>query len=271
MELKKVVIITGASRGIGRAVAERFAAAGYQLVLAGQDKEALQQLKALLEEKYNSECLLSIGDLADTSYLKSITAKTIEHWNRIDVLVNNAAWRTIGTMRTLEINTWEQTLRVCLTAPAFLAKWCAAAMEARKTGGAIINISSVMSERAAGNSPAYIAAKGGMESLTYELAVTYGRSNIRVTGICPGYIDTEMSNDYVDATGKNVSNAMTAHLQGLTPLGRGGTAQEVANAVYWLSSAEASYITGTTLLVDGGFKHNFNDYAIKKLQFPEEF
>jgi len=271
MEPKKVVIITGASGGIGRAIAERFAVAGYRLLLAGQDRGALQQLSTMLAEKYSSECLLSVGDLADSSYLKSIRDQAIQHWNRIDVLVNNAAWRTIGTIRTLEIDIWEQTLRVCLTAPAFLAKWCAAAMEERKIAGAIINISSVMSERAAGNSPAYIAAKGGMESLTYELAVAYGRSNIRVTGICPGYIDTDMSNDYVDATGKNVSNAMTAHLQGLTPLGRGGTAQEIANAVYWLSSAEASYITGTTLLVDGGFKHNFNDYAIKKLQFPEEF
>ncbi len=102
-------------------------------------------------------------------------------------------------------------------------------------------------------------------------AVTYGRSNIRVTGICPGYIDTDMSNDYVDATGKNVSNAMTAHLQGLTPLGRGGTAQEAGNATYWLSSAEASYITGTTLLVDGGFKHNFNDYAIKNYNSRKSF
>lgn len=266
-----MVIITGASRGIGRAIAQRFAVAGYRLVLAGQDKDALQELSIMLEEEHNSECLLSVGDLADSSYLKSIIDRAIQHWNRIDVLVNNAAWRTISTMRTLEMDIWEQTLRVCLTAPAFLAKWCAAAMEERMIAGAIINISSVMSERAAGNSPAYIAAKGGMESLTYELAVAYGRSNIRVTGICPGYIDTDMSNDYVDASGKNVSNAMTAHLQGLTPLGRGGTAQEVANAVYWLSSGEASYITGTTLLVDGGFKHNFNDYAIKKLQFPEEF
>jgi NAD(P)-dependent dehydrogenase (short-subunit alcohol dehydrogenase family) len=271
MENRKTAIITGASRGIGRAVAARFAREGYRLVLADLDTPALQETGAYLVEQMQAECLLCPGDLADTAYAKSITGSCLQHWGRIDVLVNNAAWRTIGTMRTIEPEAWERTLRVCLTAPAFLAKWCAAAMEEHRTGGAIINISSVMAGRAAGYSPAYIAAKGAMKSLTYELAVTYGRSNIRVAGVCPGYIDTEMSNDYTDKTGKNISSILTDDLCNAIPLGRGGLPEEVAAAVYWLCSPEAAYITGATLLVDGGFAHNFNDYPIKKLQFPEEF
>ena len=174
-------------------------------------------------------------------------------------------------MRTINLENWEKTIRICLTAPAFLAKYSAEIMERLNIRGSIINISSIMSVRSAGTSPAYIACKGAIDSLTYELAITYGRKGIRVLGINPGHIDTNMSRDYVDGRGENLSDKMIDYMIGATPLGRGGTPEEVAEAVYWLSSENASYITGTTLTVDGGFTHNLNDYCFKKLQFPEEF
>lgn len=271
MSSNKVAIITGASKGIGRSTALKFAANNYNVVLVGRNLEELDQLKLEIEQRYRTEVLFFAGDLAREEFLRQIVADTVRQWGRIDVLINNAAWRTIETMRTISLDNWEKTIRICLTAPAFLAKYTANAMEELNIGGVIINISSVMSNRAGGNSPAYIACKGGLESLTFELAVLYGPKNIRVVSVNPGNIITDLSNDYLDEQGNNVSQKLTDSIVENTPLGRAGTVEEIANVSYWLSTSEASFITGTSLLVDGGFLHNFNSYPLKKLQYPQEF
>ncbi|CAG5018551.1 Dihydroanticapsin 7-dehydrogenase [Dyadobacter sp. CECT 9275] len=271
MSNPKVVIITGAAGGIGSATAHQFAGKGYNVTLCDIDFQGLSVLTGVLENKYGTDCLTLSGDLSDPVYLKSIIDKTAEKWGRIDVLVNNAAWRTIESMRTMQLDIWEKTLRICLTAPAFLTGWAAAVMEEKQTGGVIVNITSMMAERTSGTGSAYVAAKGALESLIKETAVTYGRSGIRIVGVAPGYIDTELSHDYVDQEGENISARLIEEVTDAVPLGRGGTPEEVAEAVFWLSSESASYITGTTLLVDGGFKPNFSKYSVKKQQFPDEF
>ena len=271
MESKKVAIVTGASRGIGRATALKFAENGYRLTLVGLEAEELEAVGKLIDALDKTDYLICADDLAEPAFLQTIVERTAEKWERADVLVNNAAWRSLETMRTISREVWEKTISVCLTAPAFLSRQCAELMERQQSGGVVINISSVMSSKAGGYCPAYISAKGALESLTYELAVTYGRSNIRVVGLQPGFITTDMSNDYVDREGTNISNTMIAQLIDMTPLARGGSPEEVAEAIFWLSSEHASYITGTTLLIDGGFKHNMNNYSTKKLQFPGEY
>ncbi|TKT86568.1 SDR family NAD(P)-dependent oxidoreductase [Dyadobacter frigoris] len=271
MHTEKVVILTGAAGGIGSATANKFAEEGYKVVLCDIDKTGLYALSESLDQKYGTECLLLPGDLSDAVYLESIAGKTVEKWGRIDVLVNNAAWRTIESLRTIQIHNWEKTLKICLTAPAFLTKWVTSLMEHKQIGGVIINVTSMMSERPSGTSPAYVAAKGALESLIRESAVTYGRSGIRVVGVAPGFIETELSNDYTSPDGQNISDRIIQEITDYTPLGRGGKSSEVAEAIFWLSSDSASYITGTTVLVDGGFKPNFSKYSIKKQQFPDEF
>lgn len=271
MNSNKVAIITGASKGIGRGTALKFAANNYNVALVGRTQEELDQLKLEIEQKYDTEALVCAGDLASETFLSQIVEDTVRKWGRIDVLVNNAAWRTIETMRVISLENWERTIRVCLTAPAFLAKYAAAVMEEMNIAGVIVNISSVMSQRAGGNSPAYLACKGGLESLTFELAVLYGPKNIRVVSVNPGNIKTDLSNDYKDAEGNNISERLEEHMNENTPLKRAGTSEEIANVSYWLSTAEASFITGTTILVDGGFFHNFNSYNMKKLTYPKEF
>jgi NAD(P)-dependent dehydrogenase (short-subunit alcohol dehydrogenase family) len=271
MNNKKVAIITGASAGIGRAVAIKYAAQKFNVTLVARNNQQLLNLASELENNYGIYCLVCAGDLNNEEFLRSIINKTVEAWGTIDVLVNNAAWRTIETMRTMNLDIWEQTLGLCLTAPAFLAKWSAEVMEKNKKKGTIINVSSVMSERAGGISPAYIAAKGAIESLTYELAVTYGRSGIRVICVQPGNIETNMSSDYTNPEGANISSKLVEHVTDLTPLARAGRPEEIAEAIYWLSTDSASFITGTTLMVDGGMSHNFNAYSLKKVQFPKEF
>ncbi|MEO6000880.1 MAG: SDR family oxidoreductase [Chitinophagaceae bacterium] len=271
MNNNKVAIITGASRGIGRSTALKFAANQYKVALVGRNQEDLDQLEIEIKQMYGTEVVVIAGDLANEEFLRKIVAETLKKWKRIDVLINNAAWRTIESLRNISIETWETTIKICLTAPAFLAKYAAEVMEEKNLSGVIINVSSVMSQRAGGISPAYIACKGGLESLTFELAVLYGPKNIRVVSVNPGNIKTDLSNDYRDGEGNNISEQLVEHVNDSTPLRRAGTAEEIANVSYWLSTAEASFITGTTILVDGGFSHNFNSYPMKKLQYPKEF
>nr|WP_295922317.1 SDR family oxidoreductase [uncultured Dyadobacter sp.] len=271
MDKRKVVLITGAAGGIGRETAVKFAREGYAVALSDINAAALQAVSISLQQQHGAETLVLAGDLSDFDYLKSCVARTDDAWGRVDVVVNNAAWRTLESMRSMALEDWERTLRICLTAPAFLSKWAAELMERNGNGGVLINVSSVMSGRPSGVSSAYVAAKGGLESLTKELAVTYGRSGIRAVCVCPGYIDTPLSNDYQATDGENISKRMIDELTGFTPLNRGGRPGEVAEAIFWLSSESASYITGTSLVIDGGFKPNFTPYAIKKLQFPNEF
>lgn len=267
----KVAIISGASRGIGNETARLFAASGYRLAVMARNESQLNTLRDTLEREFDTEVLVVSGNLALESSWRAVVDQTTARWGRIDALVNNAAWRTIETMHTINLERWEQTLRICLTAPAFLTKYVAEVMSAQSEGGVVINVSSVMSQRSGGYSPAYIACKGGLESLTHELANRYGRQGIRVVGVSPGNVLTDMSADYRDDEGNDVSRHLEAEMNEMTPLGRAARPEEIAAAIHWLASEAASFITGTTLLADGGFTHNFNRYSSKKLQFPKEF
>lgn len=267
---KPVVVITGGAGGIGEATAIKFAENGFVPVLVDVDENALHRVSASLQA-LTSDAWIMAGDLQGGDFLKEIVETTMERYGRIDVLVNNAAWRSIGTMRSISLEDWEKTIRINLTAPAFLAKYAAAAMEKQGRPGVIVNLSSIMSSRAAGYSPAYTTCKGGVESLTYELAVLYGPSQIRVVCIAPGNVDTNMSKDYINSADANISHVLVNEMETSTPLKRSASPSEIANAIYWISSAEASFITGTTLNIDGGFSKNFNAYTSKKRLNPGEF
>jgi NAD(P)-dependent dehydrogenase (short-subunit alcohol dehydrogenase family) len=267
----KVALITGASKGIGRQAALSFAESGYQTAIVATNLQELQLLKEEIEDTFGTQCFICNGDLSDFNFVSSIVTSTCDYFGSIDVLINNAAWRSVETMRTMSLENWEQTLRICLTAPAFLAQSCARQMEKARIRGCIINLSSVMSDRAGGNSPAYVACKGAIESLTRELAVTYGPNGIRVVCVRPGYIDTSMSTDYQSEQGDNVSSHMIKELLDFIPAGRGGTVIDIANALVWLSSEKAGYISGSSITIDGGLTSNFNSYSTKKLQFPTQY
>lgn len=268
---KKTVLITGAAGGIGKAIAHRFAQQQYNLVLADIHETAVGSLAAELSAAYPIEAIAITGDLSRVENIDSLARESFHHFAAIDVLVNNAAWRKIQTMRQVSLEDWQQTMNVCVTAPAFLSKAIAAKLELQGNSGVIINISSVMAARSPGYAPAYVAAKGALESLTRELAVTYGRSGIRVVGISPGLIRTELSEDYVDTKGINVSGQIINELIDAIPLGAAGNPEHVASLAVWLASQDAGYVTGHTITLDGGFQSNFNSYGLKKLQFPNEF
>ena len=265
---KPVAVITGGSRGIGKMIANQLLYKNYRVSVVSNDQEELE--KSWEGQSEDSVQIFS-GDLSDLDFAKSVIEDTFSRWKRIDVLVNNAAWREIETLRNMSVDNWNRTLGICLTAPAFLSKWAARYMEKSQTPGVIVNISSIQSDRASGLSAAYVACKGALLSLTKEMAVLLGPAGIRVVAVSPGNIETKISQDFTTEAGENISNRLVAHYEAHTPLQRSGQADEIANAVVWLCSSEASYITGTNLVIDGGFSSNFSGYKFKKLLFPEEF
>ena len=265
-----VALVTGASRGIGAAAALEFARQGHRVALVGRDVEQLADT-ARQVEACGSEALILAGDLADLTFAESCVSQVVARWGRIDVLVNNAAWREVVTMRTISVESWERTIRVCLTTPAFLARWAAEDMQ-RRNAGVIINVSSMMSRQAAGICPAYIACKGAMDSLTCELASLYGPVGVRVLAINPGAIDTDMSRDFPTSDpAAHPVDPVRQFSEDMIMLRRWGTPEEIGRVIAWMASDSASYLTGTTVLVDGGWQHQHFPHSLKHQQFPKEF
>lgn len=264
---KRVAIITGASRGIGACCARQFANTGYRVSLVARSEQPLNELVSELEGN-GGESLAIAGDLGDLSFCKEVVSRTVGHFGRVDALVNNAAWREPISMRRLSPESWEKTIRVCLTAPAFLSRWVAEDMELRRSG-VIINVSSIQSQQTTGMGSAYVACKGGLDSLTYDLASLYGAVGIRVVGIRPGAIDTEMSADLTDQEGG--TDAILEHSNDMIAMQRWAKPEEIAKVIAFLASDDASYITGTNLLVDGGWQHQQLPLSFRREQFPEDY
>ncbi|MEX2172819.1 MAG: SDR family oxidoreductase [Pirellulaceae bacterium] len=261
-----VALVTGAARGIGAATALALAGRGYRLalldVLADELAAVAGQVRAL-----GSEALLLPGDLADLEFARAAVEQTLARFGRLDLLVNNAAWRKVETLRETDLATWDRTLRICLTAPAFLAKWAAEAME-RQGGGVIVNVSSIRTFHNDGTAAAYVAAKGGLDALTIELAGLYGGRGIRVVAVAPGAIDTQLNGDLAD---KDAMRQVVADCLDRTPLGRMGQPEEIAALIAWLASDEASFVTGTTIVADGGLARHAYGQRIKRLMKPDQF
>ncbi len=269
MNDKPTVFITGAARGIGRATALEFARRGYDIALLDRLDDELKATADEIEQT-GTATLSYCGDITDFEFAESAIRQTAERWGRLDVLVNNAMWREQSTMRQISIQSWEKTLRIGLTAPAFLARWAAEIMEPRGSG-VIVNVSSVNAEQPRGNAPAYVAAKGGLESLTYELAALFGPSGIRVVAVEPGAIDTDLSNDYTDADGESITTQMRKWSEDMIPLKRWGQPEDIARTIAMLASDDAAYITGTTIVADGGWSRNSMPQSMKRQMDPDQF
>ena len=254
-----VALITGAARGIGRATALELARRGYQLALVDILADELAAV--------HPGALTLVGDLADLDFCRRVVEESAAHFGRLDLLVNNAAWRKVETLRETDVARWDKTLRVCLTAPAFLAKWSAEIMQ-RQGRGVIVNVSSIRSHFSDGTAAAYVAAKGGIEALTYELAALYGSRGIRVIAVAPGAIDTQLS---ADLAAGDVMRDVAADCIDHTPLLRFGQPEEIARTIAWLASDDASFITGTTIVADGGLTHHHYGLSLKRRMKPGEF
>jgi NAD(P)-dependent dehydrogenase (short-subunit alcohol dehydrogenase family) len=241
----KVAIVTGASRGIGRGLALALAREGADVVVNSvDDKEAehvVHQIKAL-----GREALAIKTDVSKASEVEEMVAITMDKFNQIDILVNNAGISVFTPFFEVTEEVWDRTIEVNLKG-AFLCSQAAAREMVKRKWGRIINITSCGAKLAFNHMPHYCASKGGLTSLTMQMAVELGRYNITVNAVGPGLIQTEANARIL------ADRSVYEFYVGRIPLGRAGEPKDVAGAVVFLASDDADYITGQSFYVDGGW------------------
>jgi len=244
----KVAIVTGAASGIGRATAVALAREGARVALADVDEvggsEASEEV-----QRADGVALFQRTDVGSTDDVRELVQATIGRFGRLDVLVNNAGVAIAGSVTEISEEDWNRVLNVNLT-----SQWrgmCFAIPEMLKGGGgSIVNTSSVQGSVGFIGWSAYAASKGGIDALTRQVAVEYASRNIRVNAVIPGTILTPM-NERIVRQSPNGAEIEAAWLA-MHPVNRLGRPEEVANAIVWLASDDASFVTGETLRVDGG-------------------
>ena len=248
-ELKdKIAIVTGARRGMGRSHALLLAKAGAKVVVSDISLEDCQKVVEEIK-KEGGEALAIKCDVAKKEEVDEMLGKTIEKWGKVDILVNNAGICQFVPFLEMTEEDWDRTLDINLKGYFLCAQSCAKEM-AKQKSGVIINIASVaMGQQGIGfpNIVHYSASKGGIVGMTEALAVELAPFNIRVNAIAPGMIETPM----IDPIKKDskVMEAMLARL----PMRRVGRSEEVSDLVVFLASGKSSYITGSTIIIDGGW------------------
>jgi meso-butanediol dehydrogenase/(S,S)-butanediol dehydrogenase/diacetyl reductase len=247
----KVALITGGGTGLGAEFAKRFVAEGAKVVITGRRKELLDKVAS---EVPAGSILAFQGDVSDFESAKAMVDATINFGGKIDILVNNAGIDPAATLVELPVEQWQKVININLTGPFLMMK--AAIPEMTKIGGgSIVNIASLAAVRCIPAMPAYTASKAGLIGLTQATALDYGHQNIRVNVVAPGPIRTEMLEHSMaglaEATGTDINGALNT-LTKFLPLNRPALPSEVAGAVVFLASDDASFITGTTIMVDGG-------------------
>jgi 3-oxoacyl-[acyl-carrier protein] reductase len=242
MSDKPVVLITGASAGIGDAIARRFAKGGYRIVAVARRKERLEQLARDLASQ--TEVLPFASDVTAKDADAKAVGAAMEKFGRLDCLVNNAGYFKFGSVAEVEDDALDEALDISLKAPF---RFCRAALRVMQPGSSIINIGSVWGIVAGMGGGTYCAAKAGLIGLTQSIAADYGARGIRANLVAPGVVKTDMTNDFWETDGFKRTN------HEMTPFNRECTVEDVANAVYFLASPEGGYINGQTLALDGGW------------------
>lgn len=238
----KVVVVTGAASGIGAASARRFAAEGARLVLADINEER----GAVLEREIGpGASVFVMADVAKIEQVEAVIEAAVRRFGRLDVLFNNAGVGAYGKLPDLDPIVWHRIVDIDLHSVFY---GCRAAIPhlRRSGGGAIVNTASISGVCGDYGLAAYNAAKGAVVNFTRSIAIDHARENIRANAVCPGPIDTALTAPLL------AHPTIAAEYERLIPMGRVGRAEEVAAAVAFLASDEASYITGAAIVVDGG-------------------
>ncbi len=246
----KVAIVTGASSGIGEASARRLAAEGVRTVLAARRGEKLEGIVREIVAA-GGVALAVPTDVSDEKSVKNLIAMTLGEYMRLDILVNNAGISRASPIENLDRGTWDRVIAVNLTGTALCIKHAVPHMK-RQKAGSIINMSSIHDLVTAPNMGAYPATKSAQAALTRQLALELGPDGIRVNGIQPGYIPTELSLADWTREGGGDPDVFIERLKPQIALRRVGRPEEIASVVAFLASEESSYVNGSMILADGG-------------------
>lgn len=240
----KVAIVTGASSGIGAQSAKQLAAEGAAVVLTGRREENLRRIAAEITENKGRAAVLA-GDLADEAFCGKLVQFTVDSFQRLDILVCSAGMALRTPSMEMTSAEWDQVMKINLTAPMLLSQACIRQFQKDGVGGKIVYISSTAGKNInLGASPSYGTSKAGLLYLTRHFAKEFAADHIYVNAICPGPVDSEITHTWTPEHRASV----LANL----PIGRMGTPEDIANAVVYFSSSLSDYVTGESLLINGG-------------------
>ena len=241
---EKVAIVTGAGTGIGKGIATAMAESGARIVLAGRTRSRLEETARDIGDS-GGEALVVEADVADRDGREALVTTALDTWQQIDILVNNAGVNVRTPPEDYREEDWDRVLDTNLKGTFFLTQLVARHMIERKYGK-IIHISSLSAITGIPLIPAYTAAKGGLASMTYQLAIDWARYNINVNSICPGYIRTPLTRPVEESErGTYILNRV--------PAGRWGEPEDIAGTAVFLASPASDFLTGQLIVVDGGW------------------
>lgn len=241
----KVAIVTGGGSGIGRAIAVLYAAEGASVVVSDVDEKGAGETLAEIMAA-GGKAIFVKADTAVAADSERLVAETVKHFGGLHIAVNNAGiGGPLAPTGEYPVEGWDKVIAINLSGVFYGMRYQIPAMLS-SGGGSIVNMASILGKVGTGGSPAYVAAKHGVIGLTEASALAYAKQNIRINAVGPGYIFTPLLTKSLDA-------ATLKALEGLHPMGRLGTATEVAELALWLNSDKASFVTGSYYNVDGGY------------------
>jgi meso-butanediol dehydrogenase/(S,S)-butanediol dehydrogenase/diacetyl reductase len=229
----KVALVTGASSGMGGATARQLADEGAWVFTAQRGSSEFETIPA---------------DFSDETTAKVVIDQIVEHTGRLDVLINNAGVMREGTVEETSITDWHLQLNVNLTAPFLLTRYAMPLL--KQGGGSIVNVGSIEGLGSNPRHPAYCASKAGLHGLTRAVAIDHGSDGVRCNAVAPGWIDTPLNVEFIASLSD--PEEFKQKIDGIHPVGRTGTPEEVAKLICWLASDEASFVTGQIYTIDGG-------------------
>ncbi|MFZ0370629.1 MAG: glucose 1-dehydrogenase [Halobacillus sp.] len=244
MKLKgKVAVVTGGSSGIGEAAVKDFCEQGAKVVIADLNEQGSELSSQLNDQGY--ETVFQKTDVTSEEDIKNMVQTAVDTFGSLDILFANAGIGDATPAHELSYEEWKKLMDVNMNGVFLSNKYAITQMLEQENGGAIVNNASILGHVGQNSVTSYAAAKGGVVNLTRTLGVTYAKNNIRVNAVCPGYVETAIL--------ENADEEMRQGLAGAHPIGRLGRPEEIAKAVSFLASDDASFMVGANMLVDGGY------------------